>query len=208
VNSFAGAWIDEDGSLVIALASMADSTSARDAFLEERSRAYRFSEKVAAAEAAQLRAPWSRVKFVRVTYAFSDLQRWKIAMAPALISTEGVSSIDVDEVHNAISVGISSARSADAVLRIGREAGAPRGALRVIEEVAAVEARQSSNLWSRHRPLTGGFELGRAGAQLPDPRIAYLSHSWSPIHTARPRISVSTASPSRRATERTRGGSK
>ena len=95
VNSFAGAWIDEDGSLVIALASMADSTSARDAFLEERSRAYRFSEKVAAAEAAQLRAPWSRVKFVRVTYAFSDLQRWKIAMAPALISTEGVSSIDV-----------------------------------------------------------------------------------------------------------------
>ena len=63
-------------------------------------------------------------------------------------------------------MGISSARSADAVLRIGREAGAPRGALRVIEEVAAVEARQSSNLWSRHRPLTGGFELGPSGCTI------------------------------------------
>jgi len=159
-NSFAGAWIDEDGLLVIALASMADSTRARDAFLEERSRAYRVSEKVAAVEAAQLRAPWSRVKFVRVAYAFSDLQRWKIAMAPALILTEGVSSIDVDEMRNAITVGISSAQSADAVLRIGRDAGAPSGALRVIEEGAAVEARQSADLGARQRPLTGGFVLG------------------------------------------------
>lgn len=160
VSSFSGAWLDSDGALVISMTSLADSSRLLEALLTERHAAYRASDKLPTNDSARPRAEWHRVKFERADFAFSDLLRWKTAMTPSLMSTEGVSSIDVDEQRNSITVGITHAVRSDAVLRILRDVGAPEGTLRLVVEVAAVEARQSANLSSRHRPLTGGYELG------------------------------------------------
>lgn len=96
VPSFAGAYIDEKGVLVVLVTNMDDAAAATAAMRAELSGELDVNPKAPAASAERARSQPSNSRAILVAYDFSTLFKWKSLLAPGLIADDGVRTIDVD----------------------------------------------------------------------------------------------------------------
>lgn len=149
IPSFAGLFASPDGVLEVLLTDGGDQSSAVG-LVQARMSA---------------RAPSRHPVVVRrasrvATYRFADLAAWRNAMAPALHSMAGWTSLDVDESQNRVVVGVERASRVEEALAIAVRTGAPPAAVLVRVEPSA--RTNSQQLPSRMRPMRGGIGIGPA----------------------------------------------
>ncbi len=91
-----------------------------------------------------------------VPYSFQQLAAWGKNL-PAAFSIPGVVSTDIDEIHNTLTVGVTSGSVGDRVLAYLVNAGVPSNAIRIFQRGPAV--LMSSSLGGEVRQIVGGVHM-------------------------------------------------
>lgn len=146
VPGFAGLAISSDGSVV--LLSTRPSEAAQVAQREVGATMRR-------------RGGWDRAAAVKVRearFTFTELERWRDAIAPELYVMAEWASLDLDEVNNVIAIGTIAGASHGQFQRLLASKGVPAQAVRFEDDEVAIP---HSYLTYRHRPLRGGLMILR-----------------------------------------------
>jgi hypothetical protein len=146
VPTFAGFYYDRSGTLVVRLVGEPPDPG------------------LAAQVVELIRAKGRRVGTVSVVsarFGFSDLARWRQMMRDGL--SAGVYSLDVDEVANVLSAGVSDSVSAIEVRALSRRLGVPDGG---VSTFIAPQPQFRQTLSDQVRPLRGGIQTTWAGGGL------------------------------------------
>ena len=158
-KSFAGAYFDEKGVLVVRMVSLADSSLAWSALRQALIDRVRVDARSIGSFSAddQLIPHGRRVEQAAV--AFQTLYDLKRRIAGSVFDSEDVVSLDLDEVHSRIVVGVLTTAATDKVRADLRLTTSERPLVDVRVESSVTATRQQT-LFSRQRPLTGGYEIG------------------------------------------------
>lgn len=152
VPGYGGHFADENGDLNVYLVS----TQQRDAALSALTQRFdagvlsRFdNDRVAAARVRQGR------------YDFLQLYNWRVALRRDVLGMDGVTSLDINEAKNNITLGVEDLGLKGKVLGAVRELGIPVAAINVVEQKPA-----TNNLRKKRTTLAGGLQ------------IQYVAPSW------------------------------
>ena len=159
VPSFAGAYFDERGMLVVRLQSVADSASAWSALREALIARVRVDERRIAKPTAddQLIPNGRRVE--QASVGFRQLYDLKEKLSASAFDNKAVVSLDLDERTGHVTVGLSDVSASARVRDNLRLTGSESPLVEIKFQQASTPARQQTVNW-RHRPLSGGYSIG------------------------------------------------
>jgi hypothetical protein len=105
---------------------------------------------------ANPRLPKAPIVFDHASYSFRQLSDWSSNL-PNAFSIPGVVSTDIDEVHNTLTVGVTSASAGDQVTAYLENHGVPGNAIRTVQREPA--STMSSSLGDEVRQIVGGVHM-------------------------------------------------
>lgn len=147
--SHGGFYIDGTGSLVVAVADPADSLAAVRALRHATARA---SERSG-------RRGIRPLVVRRVKYSFAELSRWRNTLHRHTLALPTVAWLDLDEVRNAVVIGLEHPADSASVRREASVLGVPRSALHF--EVTGPVSFEQQTLSDEVRPIQGGLRIER-----------------------------------------------
>ncbi len=145
---FAGAYLDDEESLVVTLTAAGRELEA-GAFLE--------SERIRARGDFPGRPPRTIVAGRPVRFSFAQLDEWRRVLWPELPGS--ARSVDIDEFANQVEIGLVRISESFALRERARQLGVPDSALRITERPDIVREADCGGfqIEQRCRPLTAGF---------------------------------------------------
>lgn len=158
VPAFGGYYIDDTGSLVVLVSDAAQAEAAEQAVLKVLEKA-----DAGISGAASLRHSRRTVK-----YSFRQLSTLRDRANWPLFATRGVISVDLDEVANQLSIGVTDRAAETRAREVLAALAAPSDAVtfwhgRIEADVGATPAAAAmapgDSLTSRNRPVKGGMEI-------------------------------------------------
>lgn len=161
IPGFAGIRFDDDGNLVVLMASSdrhADARTAAEEILRLTGR-----------PSLDNYGKPLRVSVVRVRYPYTQLARWRDSLLLPVLDGSGASQIDLDEDRNAIAIGVGNDAADGAVRAILQSLQIPVDAIVIERTPGGSEIASLSDRW---RPVMGGTQFGYqadAGATLRGP---------------------------------------
>ncbi|HEX2078300.1 MAG TPA: hypothetical protein VHG08_11345 [Longimicrobium sp.] len=114
VPGLGGYYFGPEGELVVNLTPAADPSAAQGAL------------------AAVARRGNGRVQARPASYTFLELQAWRDALVDPLLALAEVASVDLDEEHNRVTVGVTTDAARGAVHALAAQLGVPVPALRIV----------------------------------------------------------------------------
>ncbi len=161
VPTFAGAYFGDGGELVIRLTKLADSTRAlaeMQQLLLDRVRVDPRSMSEAQKREAVLPRRW---RMEEASYSFAELYQVRSELFVSAFQDDDVVSLDIDERHGKVVIGVTS-MAAESRVQSARATSLAK-ALVVFRSVSAPSLTNSTTLYNRHRPITGGYQIGPSG---------------------------------------------
>jgi len=150
VSGFAGWYYAADGNVVVQLVDLAEAPAARAAVQQVLPRHIR---------GRSVHVPVIETR--QVSFSFGQLAEWRMRMVTALSTEPGVTSIDLDEAKNQISIGVQGAMARMIVDSLRTALRIPPLALGVEEQGPVVPAQFGStiSLSSYWRGVLAGTEI-------------------------------------------------
>lgn len=161
VPTFAGAYFGEGGELVIRLTNLADSTRAlaeMQQLLLDRVRVDPRSMSEARKREAVLPRRW---RMEEASHSFAELYQVRSQLFVSAFQDDDVVSLDIDERHGKVVIGVTS-MAAESRVQSARATSLTK-ALVEFRTVSAPSLTNSTTLYNRHRPITGGYQIGPSG---------------------------------------------
>lgn len=162
-KSFAGAYFDDEGVLVVRVASLADSAAAWAALREALVNRVRVDGRVLPSPTDVDMIPKGR-RVEPASVSFRDLYDLKQRLSLSVFDQTEVISLDLDEKRGRIVVGMTTASNADAVTSVARLTSAERALVEIQVEREPTLTQQL--IIMRHRPLSGGYQIGPSGCTM------------------------------------------
>lgn len=156
VPGFAGAFLTEEGELVVLLANDGSESAAR-----------------IFADTAREFHPATRISLRRVKYSFADLRRWTRMIEHDDELMEMLTYLDADERHNRVVFGVADQEQMNVASARLRKLGVPDDAFAVEHHLPAVpEGKHLDDYWD---PIAGGVRINIATSSGGDCSLGYAA---------------------------------
>lgn len=161
VPAFAGAYFGDGGELVIRLTNVADSARALAAMQQLLlDRVQVDPGKLSDAQKRDIALP-QRWRMEKAEHSFAELNQVRTQMFVSAFQDDDVVSLDIDERRGKVVIGVTS-MAAESRVHSARATSLAKAIVEFRSENPASFTR-SANLFARHRPITGGYQLGPSG---------------------------------------------
>ncbi len=159
---FAGYYYDRSGTLVIRVADASKSLNSRVTGATKPLAAVPESTSQSVTTQVRrvfeaLRRPLKATHVEPAVFTFTELAGWRDAIMHSL--PEGVYSVDLDEEHNMVRIGVAEPGIESKVREVTRMSGVPEVA---IQTFIAPKPQLRSTLWDKVRPVAAGLQIGWA----------------------------------------------
>lgn len=164
IPGFAGYYYDRSGTLVIRVADASASLNSRvTGATKPLAPVPESTGQSATAQVRRvfeaLRRPLKATRVTPAPFAFVELARWRDAIMHNL--PDGVYSVDLDEEHNRVRIGVAEPGIESKVREVARTSGVPEVA---VQTFIAPKPQLRSTLWNNVRPVAAGLQIGWSGA--------------------------------------------